>query len=87
MGRIRVRSKSILLSPFEILPDRDEVAPRDMDEVQVQLSQSQLEESRSMVSQRCTKIGHLVQTCCDGFVYIPRIVFRGDVEIGPVFEQ
>ena len=60
------------------------ISTGEMDEIQVQLFQPQSEE---MVGQCCAEIEYLIQTHGDGFVYTPRSVFCGNVEIGPAFEQ
>jgi hypothetical protein len=67
---IRVRGKSIPLSLLKILPDRGDIPPREVDEIHIQLPQSQLEERQLVVGQRSGEILYLVQTYCDGFTHI-----------------
>lgn len=87
MRRVQIRGESILLSLFETFPDRREVASGHVDEIHVQLLQSQLVDGQSIVSRPCAEIGHLAQTDGNRFVYLtsPGRIFGGNVELGPVF--
>lgn len=58
----------------------DALSTGDMNEIQVQFFQSQPEE---IIGQCCAEIERLIETCCDGSVYIHRGIFCGNVEIGP----
>jgi len=58
----------------------DALSTGDMNEIQVQLFQSQPEE---IIGQCCAEIERLIETCCDGSVYIHRGIFCGNVEIYP----
>ena len=71
---------------LETFPDRGKVALRLMDEIHVQLLQSQLEEGQYMTNRYYTKIRHLIQTGRNGLLYIPAHgIFGGEVEVGPIF--
>ena len=83
--RIWVRGKPIFLNLLETFPGRGNVAHGFVDEIHVQLFQSQLGAGQCIISRRYAEVRHLVRTDLKGLTYIrPRGIFGGDVEVGPV---
>lgn len=86
--KVRVRGEPIVSSSLETFPNRKKVASREVDEIHIQLLQSQLEDGQ-LIRQHGNfiDVGNLVQACRDGFAHITSPIFGGNVEIGPYFER